>query len=331
MSVRWWVAGGGVILLAIWGAVSLGNLGRQSATVRVVVTPVKPAGPPTPTEVTLTGIIQATKIIKVAAPVDGTIEQFVADIGDDVAKGDVLARIRNPKVATEQDAARLNGNQARNRVQELEAAVIGARLEASRSDADATRTQMEIGRAQKEFERQQTMMQEGVTPRLVFEKAQKDFETLKTQAADLTASQKRAQERAASLARELDLARKAAEKSARRMEGTPEGVEAGEVTSPADGVVMARRGKEGEAVSKTKSELFQIAVGLEKLELVLTPDAPTAARLRPGQTVTVEIKEYPSMAQGTIREVKSGQALIDFLSPAPSVRPGMTAQIKLKF
>ena len=102
MSVRWWVAGGGVILLAIWGAATLGDQGRKVALARrSLQANWKPAGPPVPVAITLTGIIQATKVIKVAAPVEGTIQQFIADIGDDVVKGDVLARIeKSPGLRT---------------------------------------------------------------------------------------------------------------------------------------------------------------------------------------------------------------------------------------
>ncbi|HEV2691176.1 MAG TPA: efflux RND transporter periplasmic adaptor subunit [Bryobacteraceae bacterium] len=329
MSVRWWAAGGGVILLAALAAGFYGYRMRHAAPAKVAPV-VKVAPPPLPTEVTLAGTIQATKIIKVGAPVDGTIEQFVSDVGDDVAKGDVLARIRNPKVAAEQEAARLNGEQSRNRVQELDAALIGARLEVSRSEADATRLQLELSRAQKEFERQQMMYREGVTPRLVFEKAEQEYNSLKTQTENLAETRKKAQERVASLTKEWEAAQKAAEKSASRIEGAPAGAAAGELTSPADGVVVARRGKEGDLVTTKITDLFQIAVDLEKLQVVVAADAQTAPRIHAGQTVAIEIKEFPSTAQGTVREVKGGQVLIDFPSPAPGVRPGMTAQVKIK-
>jgi len=329
MRVRLLLAGAGVVVLAAVGAFVSHRM-RHSVPAKPA--PVaKPVLQPIPTEVSLSGTIQATKVIKVGVPVDGTIEQFVADVGDDVAKSDVLARIRNPKVATQQEEQRLNGERARNKVQELEAALIGARVEVSRSEADATRVQMEVGRAQKEFERQQMMMREGVTPRLVFEKAEQDYNALKTQAENLAETRQRAQERVASLTKELEAAQKNAEKDAKEMERAPGGPGEGEVISPADGVVLVRRGKEGDVVTKKMTDLFEIAVDLGKLQVVVTPDAQTVPRIRTGQTAAIEIKEFPSTAQGTVREVKAGQVAIEFPSPAQGVRPGMTAQVKIKF
>ena len=329
MRVRLFVAGGGVILLAAVGAfVSY----RVRHSVPAKAAPVgKLVLQPIPTEVTLSGTIQATKVINVGVPVDGTVDQFVADVGDDVAKSDVLARIRNPKIATQQEEQRLNGERARNRVQELDAALIGARVEVSRSEADATRVQMELGRAQKEFERQQLMMREGVTPRLVFEKAEQDYNALKTQAENLAETRQRAQDRVASLTKDLDAAQKAAEKGAKEMERAPSGPGEGEVISPADGVVLARRGKEGDPVTRKIADLFQLAVDLGKLQVMVMPDAQAAPQIRVGKTASITIKEFPSTAQGTVREVKAGQVWIDFPSPAQGVRPGMTAEVKIKF
>ncbi|HYL79009.1 MAG TPA: efflux RND transporter periplasmic adaptor subunit [Bryobacteraceae bacterium] len=329
MRVRLFVAGGGVLVLAAVGAfVSY----RVRHSVPAKAAPVgKLVLQRIPTEVTLSGTIQATKIVKVGVPLDGTVEQFVADVGDDVAKSDVLARIRNPKLATQQEEQRLNGERARNRVQELDAALIAARVEVSRSEADATRVQLELARAQKEFERQQMMMREGVTPRLVFEKAEQDYNALKTQAENLAETHQRAQERVASLTKELEAAQKAAEKGAKEMERAPGGPGEGEVISPEDGVVLARRGKEGDPVTKKMPDLFELGVDLGKLQVVVTPDAQSAPQIRIGKTAYIAIKEFPSTAQGTVREVKAGQAWIEFLSPAQGVRPGMTAEVTIKY
>ncbi len=329
MRVRLLIAGGGVVLLASLGAFFTYRI-RHSVPAKAAPV-VKLVLQPIPTDVTLSGTIQATKAIKVGVPLDGTVEQFVADVGDDVAKSDVLARIRNPKIAMQQEEQRLNGERARNRVQELEAALIGARGEVSRSEADATRVQMEVGRAQKEFERQQMMMREGVTPRLVFEKAEQDYNALKTQSENLADARQKAQDRVASLTKELETAQKAAEKGAKEMERAPGGPGEGEVISPEDGVVLARRGKEGDLVTKKITDLFELGVDLGKLQVVVMRDAQASPRIQPGQTAAIEIKEFPSTAQGTVREVKAGQVWIDFPSPAQGVRPGMTAEVKIKF
>jgi len=329
MKARWLIAAGGAVVLVAL-AVFVGYRTRRPKQAPVAAPVVTPAHPPLPANVTLSGTIQATKFIKVQPPVDGTIEQFVADIGDDVAKGDILARIHNPKIAAQEEQSRLEGDTARNRVQQIEADLIGARLEVSRTEADTTRVQLELQKAQKEYERQQVMWKEGVTPRLTFEKAEQDYKALQTQSENLIQLHRQAEDRISSLTQQLETAKKTAEKSARQNEGPQAGPSAGELTSPADGVITARQGKEGDRVTKS-TDLFQMAVELQKLQVVIAPDAQNLPRIHAGQAVNVEIKDYPGIAHGTVRDVKAGQAVVDFSSPAPGVRPGMTAQVTIAF
>ena len=54
---------------------------------------------PKATEITLTGAVQAAHVVDVPVPVDGTVEQFLAEVGQHVSEGEVLARIRNPRLA----------------------------------------------------------------------------------------------------------------------------------------------------------------------------------------------------------------------------------------
>jgi HlyD family secretion protein len=330
MKARWLIAAGAAVVLVVLAIVFVGYRTRRLKPAPVAAPVVTPAPPPLPANVTLSGTIQATKFINVQPPVDGTIEQFVADIGDDVAKGDILARIHNPKIAAQEEQSRLEGDTARNRVQQIEADLIGARLEVSRTEADTTRVQLELQKAQKEFERQQMMWKEGVTPRLTFEKADQDYKALKTQSENLIQLHRQAEDRISSLTQQLETAKKTAEKSARQNEGPQAGPSAGELTSPADGVITARQGKEGDRVTKS-TDLFQMAVELQKLQVVIIPDAQNLPRIHAGQAVNVEIKDFPGIAHGTVREVKAGQATIAFPSPGPGVRPGMTAQVTITF
>jgi len=157
----------------------------------------------------VTGIIQPVQVVNTPVPVDGTVEQFMADVGQHVSEGEVLARIRNPKRAAAQQMAKLDAEQAQNRLSQLESALLAARLEVSRSEADAMRIKSDLNQAEKTFERQKTMFQEGVTPRLAYEKAEHEYNSLKTAAQNLAATAKNAADRVDSTTKELEPARKA--------------------------------------------------------------------------------------------------------------------------
>ena len=64
---------------------------------------------------------------------------------------------------------------------------------------------------------------------------------------------------------------------------------AGEVNSPADGVVIARRGKLGQPVTTAISDLFQIAADPLTLEVVAAVEPQAAARIQSGQSAVIEL------------------------------------------
>jgi multidrug resistance efflux pump len=261
--------------------------------------------------------------------VDGIIDQFMADKGQHVSEGEVLARIRNPRLAAGEQAARLDAEQAQNHLSQLESALLAARLEVSRSEADAVRVRSELGQAEKTLERQQTMFREGVTSRLAYEKAEHDYNSLKAESEKLAATAQRAADRVDSTTQELDPARKMLAQKTSNLEDAQAESAVGEVNSLADGLVIARRGKRGEPVTTAISNLFQIDADPGALEAVAGVEPQVAMRIHPGQVVAMQIDGVPSSAAGTVREVKSGQVFIDIQNPAPATLLGMTVRIKL--
>jgi len=327
MMERKWPIPAAVGVLLIAGAVFLYRKSHAP--------PPKPAPPPPvvvalPAEISIAGKIEATKVVKVPVPVDGVVEQLVADVDDDVVVGDVLARIKNPKIAAAQQKSEEVAGHARNRVAELETALIGAELEASRSEADATRAKLEFEKAEKTYEREKMLMSEGITPRLVYEKAQQEYNTLKAQTQDLSEAAKKAAGRFTSLKAELENVRKAAEQRATDTDHAQSTMDAGEVRSPAEGVVIARHGQQGDPVTRAVKDFFQIAVNLTALQLVVTPQPQELQRIHAGQTAAIQIADTTGSTPGKVREIKASQVFIDFTSPSLSVRPGMNAQVKIK-
>ena len=317
-------------MLAIAGVVALGlAAGGFFAARQLRATHAKAAPAPIPVvppEITLTGSIQPAQVVNIPVPVDGTVEQFMADVGQHVSEGEVLARIRNPKRAAAQQMAKLDAEQAQNRLSQLESALLAARLEVSRSEADAMRIKSDLDQAEKTFERQKTMFQEGVTPRLAYEKAEHEYNSLKAAEQNLAATAKNAADRVDSTTKELEPARKALAQKTSDLQDAEAEAAVGEVNSPSDGVVIARRGHPGQPVTPAMSDLFQIAVDPQVLQVL----ANTVAGIQPGQTVAIQIAGVPTPTMGTVREVKSGQVFIDIKDPSPAITRGMTVQVKIK-
>jgi HlyD family secretion protein len=327
MERKWQIAAAAGVALVIAGSVLLYRKPHAPKPKSISPPPIVAAPPP---QISIAGKIEAIKVVKVPVPVDGVIEQLVADVDDDVVVGDVLARIKNPKIAAVQKKSEEVAGHARNRVGELETALIGAELEASRSEADATRAKLEYEKAEKTYQREEMLMREGITPRLVYEKAQQDYNTLKAQTEELSEAAKKAAGRVISLKAELEGARKANEQHASDIDKGQSSSMAGEVRSPVEGVVIARRGQQGDPVTRAVKDFFQIAVNLTALQVVIAPQPAELARIHVGQTAAIEIADTPGSTPGKVREIKAGHVFIDFTSPSLSIRPGMNAQVKIK-
>jgi multidrug resistance efflux pump len=300
-----------------------------------------PAVKPTPTpiakpvfegnELTLAGKVRAQHVVSVPAPIEGTLDMVLVEAGQDVFEGQLLVRIKNQLLETAQEQAVQELERAQNRVTNYEGQIVAARLEAARADADSARAQSEAARLERAYARQQLLHREGATPRLTFEKAQKEYETAKEEADTARDVAKAAGDRVAHLQQDLDQSKKAVEEKTEDLEGAKADLAAAEVHSPVDGVVVAAPAQAGTEVHKSATDLFQIAVDLSLLEAVLEPDPLALERVKPGQAAVVTAVELGNEPiEGRVKEVKDNVVVVEFASPDPALKPGLTVQVKIK-
>lgn len=282
-------------------------------------------------EASLRGTIRAQHVVPVGVPMEGTIHAFFADAGQSVYEGQLLAQIQNTSLESERDAAAADLERARAEANKLDSALIAARLEASRARADASRARSEFESAEKTYQRQQMLYTKGATPRLVFEKAQKEFNLAKAGYLSLEEVARGADDRVAEMSRQADAARRELTQKTSDLEQAGQNLAAGQILSPVDGLVISRRSGQGMTVDPDMEDLFVIAVDLAMLEVVLEPEPPVLARVRAGQDALVQVAELPGQAlPGKVREVKESSVIVEFTSPDPSIKPGLTAQVVLK-
>jgi HlyD family secretion protein len=330
MRGKWLLAAGAAILLALAaGALSRWVRSHRTASLPATAPQAAPA-PFTAPEVSLPGKIRARQVIPVAAPVEGVLEVVEAEPGQEVYQGQLLARIKNVGLQAAQQLSQAQAERAQSRVDALNSSHIAARLEASRARSDASRAQTDFDRAEKTYLRQQMLHTEGATPRLVFEKAQKEFELARAQQQTLYELAKQAEQRAESLRKGIDNARRLLEESNRELDDAQQDLAGSEIRSPVDGILVARARQAGEEVTREVKDLFQIATELTSLEAVVEPEPPVLARIHAGQEAAILMAELPQVIPGLVREIKAGQVIVEFASPGPAVRPGLSAQVRIK-
>jgi multidrug resistance efflux pump len=138
-------------------------------------------------------------------------------------------------------------------------------------------------------------------------------------------------DRVRSLLSEAERLRKQLNDKEAELEQTKSDLAATEVHSPVDGIIIARKGEQGKEVDRNTKDLFVIATELSDMQVTVEPEPPLLARLAAGQPAIVILSEAnnePLPAQ--LSEIKGTQVIIDFKSPTTEIKPGLTAQVRLK-
>ena len=282
--------------------------------------------------VTLNGIIRPQHVIGVGATVAGNIDALLADVGEDVFEGQLLARIGSSNVDSDREAATQLVERAQDQVSKSEAALNSSRLEASRADADMQRARAQLDRAQSVLERQTTLHKAGATPKLVYEKAVKDYEAAVAEFEVMDKALRAARENVATASARLNDMKKALTERGRDLESTEGQYAATEVHAPSDGVVVGRKGEIGKSAQEFGDQLFQIATDLYALEVSLPAKPEVLEKAHPGQPATVLVLDLQSTGMpGAVKEIKDkeGEIVVEFSNTMPGIRPGMRADVRL--
>lgn len=282
-------------------------------------------------EISLSGLIGAKEVVSVAAPMDGKINAFRAEVGDEVYEGQLLAEITSETLSLAQQSASEQVERTQERLNELEATVAAARLESSRATADLLRVRGEFERASRNYTRQKMLVAEGATPRLVFEKAEAEWKTLQADLKTLEGVANGSESRLKSLQQTLENTRKNLEARTEDLEASKARVDAGQVFSPVNGILISRHGAPGDDVNPTVTDLFRIATDLSNLEVTVDPPPPALPKIKPGMPALVFSADMANEPlQGSVKSVENGRVVIEFASPNPIVKPGTTAQVRLR-
>jgi HlyD family secretion protein len=304
---------------------------RNAAANRLKPAPSVARTLPPAVEIQLSGKVRAQNVVNVPPPIEGTVGAFFADVGQEVFEGQLLARLSNEGLETGRQIAQQAMDGAQSRVETLQSELVSARLEASRARADATRARSEYERLDKVYRRQQMLLAAGATPRLTYEKAGRDFEQAQSESNNLGRVAGSAETRVDDLVKGLDTEKRSlAEKSA-GLETAKANVGAAEVLSPAQGLIVARNGEVGQPVALDRADFFRIAVNLSQLEVVLDPDPRSMRRIQPGQAALVSLPDQGAGGMvGTVKSIEGARVVVAFANPNPAVKPGMTAQVRIK-
>lgn len=209
--------------------------------------------------------------------------------------------------------------------------MLAARLDASRGQAEMARVQDDYQRTERTARRQEVLHAQGATPRLTFEKAQKDYATAKLEYDSAVARAKGSEERVGILLKDIELAKKTLDDKNADLEDADTSLQATQIHAPVDGVILERKGEAGTDVQIGEDGVFRIATDLGQLQVVVEPEPPILAKLQPGMAALVILAEFASEPlSAEITRIENGKVYVLFGSPDPAIKPGLTAQVRIK-
>jgi multidrug resistance efflux pump len=281
-------------------------------------------------ELVLPGTVQAQHVTNVSAEIDGNIEAFTAEVGDEVFEGQVLARIGSAGVETAREQAAAAVEAAQQAVSSAESALAGARLEQSRADADLQRSKTQVDRVQKDFERQKMLHDHGATPKLKYDATVTQYEAAVKDFDIMDKSDRAARDAVRSANDQLAQARQALAERGEALDNAEGAFAAAELRAPVAGTIVARKGELGKP-AREFPDLFQIATDLFALEVAADARPEQLKRLYPGENAVVVLLDLGTAGlAGRVREIKDQQAIVEFNSNVPAVKPGMKAEVRIK-
>lgn len=322
-----------VLAAAVAAGAGLGAAGWVYSIVRApgaqTAAPAQP-GVDAPTDVNFPGRLRAAYVIDVAPSQPGQVAAFFVDVNEEVTEGQLLARVSAAGIDQENEAAGRAIESIQERINTIESGIIAARLEASRARAEASRARAEYDRTERAHRRQQMLFAEGATPKLQMEKAQRDYELAKAEFDALDQVAQRADERISQLMKDVESQKRILEEKNVEAEQLKTKTEASEIHSPVAGMVVGRKGEIGDIVGPDKTDFLQIATRLSELEVELTPDPATLQRVKAGQDALVIVAGAGDGLPGKVKEVAGTQVVVSFANPNPGIRPGGTAQVRIR-
>jgi HlyD family secretion protein len=327
-----WVLFAAIVFLIAAAAGALSVLRQSQATAppqkQAAAAEVKPE---IGDEITVMGKLQAAHIVPIPSPTDGVVDTWEVEEGQEVLEGQLLGHVSNSNL----EALRVHSEQELERVQtrltSLEGQIIAARLEAARAEGEAGRTDLEAARLEKVYARQQMLFKEGATPRLTYEKSEREYKTAQDEAATAKALAQGAADRVQKLENDVTLLRKTLEDRNADLERAMQDMESTNILAPADGMILKLAVDVGSPVDKAVPDLVQLVVDPSLMEVVIEPDPPQLLRIKPGQPALVLVPDVSSEGlPGQVKEIQDTRVIIEFTSPNPAIKHGMTASARIK-
>jgi len=278
--------------------------------------------------VSATGTLNPVVSVQVGSQVSGQIKEILVDYNSEVKRGQVIARI-------DPESFMLRVGQAQADLEAARATLLTQRANVAALQAEVSRVQVALLEAQRDFNRNQLLVEKNFVTQAVLEKshsavaiAQEQVKTAQAQRAvgDAQVSNGVAlvQQRESQLAQaRVDLERTT-------------------IRAPVNGIVISKSVDAGQTVAASLQApiLFLIARNLADMQVEASIDESEIGRIRIGQEASFTVDSFPGRTfRGTITQVRKAPlvaqnvvtyvAIISAPNPELILLPGMTTNVRI--
>src|SRR6478672_1613523 len=306
--------------------------------------------------ISATGTLSAVISVAVGSQVSGNVAKLYADFNSPVKKGQLVAQIDPAPFQTRVDQAKANLDSAKAQIINAEVGLRKADLDIANAELNITnqkaavvRSQSQVNDAKRKLDLQAKMLAAGVSTKDASDSAQAVYDQAVASLESAQAQLKSAQAALESVKAQRQVAEtqgitaKAQVATAdANLQNAQLDLDHTRITSPVDGVVIARNMDEGQTVQASYSAptLFNIAQDLTKMHVDTNIDESDISRVQVDQVATFTVDAYPGQTfRGTVMQVRRSpvnvQNVITYTvviavdNPDMKLFPGMTANVRL--
>lgn len=306
--------------------------------------------------ISATGSLAAVISVPVGSQVSGNVSDVYVDYNSIVKKGQLVAQIDPAPFQTKVDQAKANLDSAKAQITNAEVGLKKADLDIANAELNITnqkaavvRSQSQVSDAKRKLELQAKMVAAGVSTQDARDSAQAVLDQAMASLESAQAQVKSAQASLASVTAQRQVAETQKVTAAAQvatasanLENAQLDLEHTRITSPVDGVVIARNTDIGQTVQASYSvaTLFTIAQDLTKMHVETNIDESDISRVQPEQVATFTVDAYPGQTfRGSVMQVRHAptnvQNVITYTvviavdNPDRKLFPGMTANVRL--
>ena len=306
--------------------------------------------------ISATGTCSAVISVAVGSQVSGNVAALYADFNSVVKKGQLVAQIDPAPFQTKVDQAKANLDSAKAQIINAEVALKKADLDIANAELNITnqkaavvRSQSQVNDAKRKQDLQAKMLSAGVgtqdardSAQAVYDQAVASLESAQAQlkSAQANLESVKAQRQVAETQKVTAQAQVATADA--NLQNAQLDLDHTRISSPVDGVVIARNMDVGQTVQASYSapQLFSIAQDLSKMHVETNIDESDISRVQVDQDASFTVDAYPGQTfHGTVMQIRHSptnvQNVITYTvviavdNPDMKLFPGMTANVRL--